>query len=49
LAKTVWPAPGFGSAIVTQLAARLGGFVTRVSGPDGTTTTFRAPVAARMK
>jgi two-component sensor histidine kinase len=49
LAKTVSPAPGFGSAIVTQLAARLGGFVTRVSGPDGTTTTFRAPVAARMK
>jgi two-component sensor histidine kinase len=43
--EAVWQAPGFGSGIVTQLAERLGGFVTRVSGADGTTATFRVPAA----
>ena len=46
-AETVWQAPGFGSGIVTQLAERLGGFVTRVGGPEGTTATFRVPAARR--
>jgi two-component sensor histidine kinase len=44
-ANTICRAPGFGSGIVTQLAERLGGFVTRVSGPGGTTATFRTPAA----
>jgi two-component sensor histidine kinase len=46
-AETVWRAPGFGCRIVTQLAERLGGSVTRVSGPYGTTVTFVVPGAQR--
>ena len=42
-AEAIWQAPGFGSGIVAQLAERLGGFVTRVSGPMGTTATFGVP------
>jgi two-component sensor histidine kinase len=48
VAETVWEAPGFGSGIVAELAGRLGGFVTRVSGAGGTTATFRIP-ARRMQ
>ena len=51
-AETIWEAPGFGSGIVTQLAERLGGFVTCVSGPTGTTgttVTFRVPAERSMK
>lgn len=47
--ETLWAAPGFGSGIVAELAARLGGFVTRASGPAGTTATFRVPAARRVQ
>jgi two-component sensor histidine kinase len=47
--ETIWQAPGFGSGIVIQLAERLGGFVTRVGGPTGTTATFWAPAAKSMR
>ncbi len=46
--ETILEAPGFGSGIVSQLAERLGGFVTRVSGPGGTTATLRVPTAKRL-
>jgi two-component system, sensor histidine kinase PdtaS len=42
-------APGFGSGIVTQLAERLDGFVTRVGGAAGTIATLRVPVARRLQ
>lgn len=48
-AGTIWQTPGFGSGIVTQLAERLGGSVTRVSGPTGTIATFSAPAWRRMQ
>ncbi len=48
-AEAIWQAPGFGSGIVAQLADRLGGDVTRVGGPGGTSVTFRVPVARRMQ
>ena len=48
-AETIWEAPGFGSSIIAQLAARVGGFVTHVRGPQGTTVTFRAPAARSMQ
>jgi two-component system, sensor histidine kinase PdtaS len=47
--ETVCRAPGFGSGIVTQLAERLGGFVTRVGGPVGTIATLRVPLARRLQ
>lgn len=47
-AETVWKAPGFGCGIVTQLAERLGGSVTRVSAPLGTTVTFVVPGTQRL-
>jgi two-component sensor histidine kinase len=46
---TTWQATGLGSGIVTLLAERLGGCVTRVSGPLGTTATFRVPAAQRVQ
>jgi two-component sensor histidine kinase len=48
-AETVWRAPGFGSGIVAQLAERLNGLATRVSGPKGTTATFRVPAARSLQ
>jgi two-component sensor histidine kinase len=39
-ARTVWQPPGLGTGIVDQLAERLGGFVTRASGPAGVTVIF---------
>jgi two-component system, sensor histidine kinase PdtaS len=48
-AETVRQAPGFGLGIVTQLAERLGGFVTRVGGPAGTTATFRVPAVRSVQ
>ena len=45
--ETAWEAPGFGTSIVSQLAERLGGFVTRVSAPGGTTATLSVPTANR--
>jgi len=48
-ADTIRQAPGFGSGIVTRLAERLGGYVTRVSGPVGSTTTFIVPAAPRLQ
>jgi two-component sensor histidine kinase len=47
-AGTIWKATGFGCGIVAQLAERLGGSVTRVSGPLGTTVTFVVPPAHRL-
>ena len=47
--ETLWESPGFGSGLVTQLAERLGGFVTRVGGPAGTTATLRVPGARRVQ
>ena len=41
--EAVWRRPGLGFGIVEQLAERLGGSVTRVSGPAGTTVTFSVP------
>jgi two-component sensor histidine kinase len=46
--EAIWQAPGFGSGIVAQLAERLGGSVTRVSGPAGTTVTFGVPAAGSV-
>lgn len=43
--ESLWQAAGFGSAIVNQLAARLGGGVTRVSSPVGTTVTLSLPAS----
>ena len=48
-AETVWQAPGFGSGIVARLAERVGGVVTRVGGPAGTSVTFRVPAARSMQ
>jgi two-component sensor histidine kinase len=48
-AETFGQAPSFGSGIVTRLAERLGGFVTRVGGPAGTTATFRVPAERSMQ
>lgn len=47
-ARVIWQASGFGSGIINQLADRLGGFVTRVSGPVGTTVTFVVPRVQRL-
>jgi two-component sensor histidine kinase len=47
--EPVWCSPGFGSGIITQLAERLGGLVTRVAGPGGATATLRVPAARRMQ
>jgi two-component sensor histidine kinase len=46
--ETIWQASGFGSGIINQLAERLGGSVTRMSGPGGTSVTFGVPAALRM-
>jgi two-component system, sensor histidine kinase PdtaS len=48
-AETIWQAPGFGSGIVAQLAERLNGLATRVSGSKGTTATFRVPAARSLQ
>jgi two-component sensor histidine kinase len=48
-AEAIWAAHGFGSGIITQLAGRLGGVVTRVSGPAGTIATFSLPAAGRRQ
>jgi two-component sensor histidine kinase len=40
---TVWQAPGFGTGIVTRLAERLGGYVTRLHGPTGAVATLCVP------
>lgn len=47
-AETIWRAPGFGSGIIAQLAERLGGSVTRISGPAGSTVIFCVPAAPRV-
>lgn len=47
-AEAIWQAPGFGSGIVDQLAERLGGSVTRVGGPAGTTVTLSVPGSLSM-
>jgi len=47
-AETAWQAPGFGSGIVSQLAERLDGLATRVTGPKGAVATFRVPAVRRM-
>lgn len=44
-AEVIQQSPGFGSSIVTQLAERLGGVITRVGGPAGTSVTLRVPTA----
>ena len=46
--ETIWQAPGFGSGIINRLAERLGGSVTRVSGPAGATVTFSVPGSLSM-
>jgi two-component sensor histidine kinase len=47
--EMVWEASGLGSGIVAQLARRLGAYAGRVSGPGGTTATFRAPAAPGLQ